>query len=90
MNLMQKEMGTKEITSIALGSEDNVMVSTITTPRDKRERYSLNNHELFRVAHLGLEIEKQMESPQDVEWCIRPDGEIVILQSRPITTLKIL
>ncbi len=89
LEVMQKEMGTKEITSIVLSSEDDAKTGTHATPRENRERYSLEDHEISRVAHLGLDIEKQMGAPQDIEWCIRSDDEIVILQSRPITTLRI-
>jgi pyruvate,water dikinase len=89
LNVIQQERGVKEITSSAVNSEGNAGINTHTTPREKREKLSLENYELLRVAQLGLEIEKQMEIPQDIEWCIRPDGEIVILQSRPITTIRI-
>jgi phosphoenolpyruvate synthase/pyruvate phosphate dikinase len=89
LQVIQQEMGAKEITSIAFTSESKTKAITDSTPREKREKYALENHELMKVAQLGLEIEKQMGSPQDIEWCIRPDNEIVILQSRPITTLKI-
>ncbi|MFW9960495.1 MAG: PEP/pyruvate-binding domain-containing protein [Candidatus Thorarchaeota archaeon] len=89
LSVIQQEMGTKDITSVVFSSEVDAKMSTYTTPRDKRERYTLENHELLRVAQLGLEIEKRMGLPQDIEWCIRTDGEIVILQSRPITSLRI-
>jgi len=36
-----------------------------------------------------MKVESGMESPQDIEWCIRPDGGLAILQSRPITTLNV-
>jgi phosphoenolpyruvate synthase/pyruvate phosphate dikinase len=88
MNVVQQEMGVKEITSIASSSAGNAMVSTLTTPTEKRGKYTLNNQELLSVAQLGLKIEKQMGGPQDIEWCIKPDGEIMILQSRPITTFR--
>jgi len=89
LSIIQKEMGAKEITSIVVASEGDAKTNTHTTPREKCEKYTLENHELLRVAQLGIEIEKQMGSPQDIEWCIRTDGEIVILQSRPITSLRI-
>jgi phosphoenolpyruvate synthase/pyruvate phosphate dikinase len=89
LKVIQQEIGTKEITSIALSSVDGVKTDTYATSKEKRERYSLEDHEISKVAQIGLEIEKQMGSPQDIEWCIRSDGEIVILQSRPITTLRI-
>jgi pyruvate,water dikinase len=35
---------------------------------------------------LGTRLERELGAPQDIEWCIA-DGEVYLLQSRPITTL---
>jgi pyruvate,water dikinase len=42
--------------------------------------------DLDRLCDLGLRLEELFESPQDVEWCIA-DTTLLLLQSRPITTL---
>jgi pyruvate, water dikinase len=47
----------------------------------------LDDHEVIELARLGLAIESHYGSPQDTEWSFDPDGEIWMLQSRPITTL---
>jgi pyruvate, water dikinase len=46
----------------------------------------LESEELRALALLACRLEEQFGSPQDVEWAIR-DGEIFLLQSRPVTTL---
>lgn len=46
----------------------------------------LTGDELNRLRQMGLRLETFFGSPQDVEWCIRGD-ELLLLQSRPITTL---
>lgn len=46
----------------------------------------LSTQELNRLWELGLRLEQAFGSPQDVEWCIRGE-ELLLLQSRPITTL---
>jgi len=46
----------------------------------------LSEHELDGLRALGLRLEAFFGSPQDVEWCIR-GSELLVLQSRPITTL---
>lgn len=38
------------------------------------------------IAHLVRQLEADLGSPQDVEWCA-VDAELFLLQSRPITTL---
>ena len=50
------------------------------------EEACLSNDEVLDLAHLGLEIERAFGSPQDIEWCIDPAGQVWIVQSRPITT----
>jgi len=35
---------------------------------------------------VGVRLEALFGSPQDIEWCLR-EGELFILQSRPITNL---
>jgi pyruvate, water dikinase len=42
--------------------------------------------ELQELRTTGLRVEACLGSPQDIEWSFR-DGELLLLQSRPITTL---
>jgi pyruvate,water dikinase len=46
----------------------------------------LDDRQLEAVRRMGLRVEQFFGSPQDVEWCFRGD-ELLLLQSRPITTL---
>ena len=64
--------------------EEGVIVE-VFIPDDERGRV-LSEHELDGLRRLGLRLEAFFGSPQDVEWCIR-GGELLLLQSRPITTL---
>jgi pyruvate,water dikinase len=54
-------------------------------PDETRGRV-LSEAELKTLRDIGLRLEAFFGSPQDVEWCIR-GGELLVLQSRPITTL---
>ncbi len=47
----------------------------------------LSNNQLELLASLGNKVEQIFQSPQDLEWAFQ-DGELYLLQSRPITTLK--
>jgi pyruvate,water dikinase len=40
---------------------------------------------LARLARIGDDLEKRMGTPQDIEWAVQ-DGEIFVLQARPVTT----
>jgi pyruvate,water dikinase len=45
---------------------------------------SLTDTQVLKLAHLALRLEAYYGTPQDVEWAIKPDGTIVILQCRPL------
>jgi len=47
----------------------------------------LSDAEVIELANLGLAIEKHYGSAQDTEWSFDPDGNVWMLQSRPITTI---
>lgn len=48
---------------------------------------SLKYEQVLQVARLGIAIEQAYGKPQDIEFAIDSDGKIMILQSRPVTTL---
>jgi len=85
LSVIQRVLGGKEFTS--LPARDQPTISK--TPTNKQSEFSLDEQTLFDIADVGMKVESGMESPQDIEWCIRPDGSLVILQSRPITTLSV-
>jgi pyruvate,water dikinase len=53
---------------------------------DEALRPSLTDGQVRAVAELGRRIERHYGSPQDTEWAIDPDGELWMLQSRPVTS----
>ena len=38
---------------------------------------------LGRICEVGLAIEQAMDSPQDIEGVVGPDGSITVVQTRP-------
>ncbi|UPV73006.1 phosphoenolpyruvate synthase [Halorussus limi] len=55
-------------------------------PDDLREAQVLDERDIERLVELGERVEDHYGTPQDVEWAI-VDGEVFMLQSRPITTI---
>ena len=55
-------------------------------PGDKRTARVLDESEIRRLVELGERVEDHYGEPQDVEWAIF-NGEVFMLQSRPITTI---
>ncbi|OYR39975.1 phosphoenolpyruvate synthase [Halorubrum sp. Hd13] len=54
---------------------------------ERRTARVLSDAEIGDLVALGERVEDHYGTPQDVEWAIR-DGEIYMLQSRPITTIQ--
>jgi phosphohistidine swiveling domain-containing protein len=49
-----------------------------------RTQPSLSHEQVSRIAELGSRIEKLFRAPQDIEGALTADGDIHILQARPI------
>jgi pyruvate,water dikinase len=46
----------------------------------------LTDDQIFDVADIGKNIEVHYDRPMDIEWCIE-NGQIYVVQARPVTTL---
>ena len=55
-------------------------------PADKRQRAALELGQAAELARLGVQIEQLYGQAMDIEWALR-NGQIFILQARPITAL---
>lgn len=53
-------------------------------PEELRGKPSLNQEQLVTLAKYALIIEKHYSGPQDIEWALSKEGEIFILQTRPL------
>jgi pyruvate,water dikinase len=56
--------------------------------RYKRKRQKLADKFIVQLAKLGKKIEEHYGFPQDIEWALKK-GKVWIVQSRPVTTIKI-
>jgi pyruvate,water dikinase len=61
--------------------------SEVPVPEERREQRVLSDEDLKRLVDLGERVEEHYGTPQDVEWAM-VDDEILMLQSRPITTIS--
>ncbi len=55
-------------------------------PSDKRKQAALTESQATELTRLGMQIEQLYERPMDIEWALQ-DGNLFILQARPITAL---
>lgn len=56
-------------------------------PSDKRSKACLNHNAILGLWKLSRQVVRFFDGPQDIEWAIA-DGQLFLLQSRPITTLR--
>ena len=76
----------KKDLSIQVTSGDISGVTQITVPQDQQQIACLHQEQIQRLVEETARIAKLMGCPQDIEWGIS-EGELFLLQSRPITAL---
>ena len=83
--------GDREIIETRIGTKDSMVIEseqggvmTMTTPREKRMRPSLDPGQIDELARLALMIEKHFHRPQDIEWAFDSQGRAFLLQARPL------
>jgi pyruvate,water dikinase len=64
-------------------------VQSIELPKTRAEAPCLTDDQVRRVADLARAAAKHFGRPQDIEWALK-NGELYLLQSRPITSLASL
>ncbi|SDX54297.1 phosphoenolpyruvate synthase [Halobellus clavatus] len=90
--VIDRESGAVETITVAdkktMMLKDEATGETIEqpVPDDKRSIRVLSDEEIEELVELGERVEDHYETPQDVEWAVH-EGEMYMLQSRPITTI---
>ncbi len=54
---------------------------------ENREEVKLSDEQVRELVGYGMTAERELGAPQDIEWCLSPDG-IILLQTRPVTGLE--
>jgi pyruvate,water dikinase len=72
----------KEQSMVLLGCSGTDMEPVL---EEQRTMPSLQNEQLKELAEIGLQLERHFKKPQDVEFAVNAEGEIIILQSRQLT-----
>jgi pyruvate,water dikinase len=83
--IIQKKIATKQI--MIIRDPKTRKTKKIDVPKDKKNAQVLTEDEIMKLADLGRIIEDHYGKPQDIEWAVQ-NGEIYLLQSRPITTIQ--
>ena len=88
--LIRRNLGSKLIQMQFSTAEEKAatgkLVKTVEVPAELRNRYSLTDVDVQKLAAYALVIEKHYGRPMDIEWGKDGlDGELYILQARPET-----
>lgn len=81
--IIDKKISTKKIAIYGLkqgGTEQRDIEN------QRQNIQTLTDQQILQLEQIGRKVEKYFGRPQDIEWCIH-EGNIYIVQSRPITTL---
>ena len=81
-NILSRETATKTLMTVRTdtGTEER------DVPQAQRDQQVLDDATTAQLTRYGEQIEAHYDAPMDIEWAIA-DGEIAIVQARPITTL---
>lgn len=60
----------------------------VAVSQEMRGTFALTTDEVERIAALGRQIEQHFGLPQDIEFVLDVNRDVVVTQARPITTLK--
>ncbi|MBN2240473.1 MAG: phosphoenolpyruvate synthase [Dehalococcoidales bacterium] len=66
------------------GKGDNIKINL--TPEEQAAQ-KITDDDIIEIAVIGKRLEEHYQFPQDIEWA-KEKGEIYIVQTRPITTIK--
>jgi pyruvate,water dikinase len=83
--VLQRTVSSKDLKYVAGESGGAVRVDV---PDDRREEPCLDDAQLEALVELGRRVERHFGAHQDIEWAIDREGELFILQSRPVTTRR--
>ncbi len=82
--LVKEEIAQKEMCLISL---DAGGVEHDMTCKDDCRVPCLTHDQLQILGETGLKIEKHFKAPQDIEWCFDQNGELIVVQTRPLHVL---
>lgn len=83
-----KEIIAKKISKFVFDKEAGKGLKKLEVSKEDQEKLSLSQKQIQELTETALRIEKFYGIPQDIEFCFDAEGQLFILQTRPITTLK--
>ncbi|MGO9622525.1 MAG: PEP/pyruvate-binding domain-containing protein [Desulfobaccales bacterium] len=82
LTIIDKQIRKKQLKIVCLPEE-----GLVKQEDERGEEPTLTEAQALELAEIALVLEDHFQAPQDIEWCIAPEGRIHILQSRPLRLL---
>ncbi|TFG06618.1 MAG: phosphoenolpyruvate synthase [Promethearchaeota archaeon] len=82
--IIRRELVKKEKMMI-FDPEKKVGTITIPVPKEKQQKYCLNDDQVLKLARHAINIREHYARPMDIEWALGSNGKIYIVQARPET-----
>ncbi|WP_136416480.1 phosphoenolpyruvate synthase [Herbaspirillum sp. ST 5-3] len=90
--VLRRSLGAKKIRMVYASSAGRETTRNVSTPKDERRRFCLNDEEVLQLAEATIKIEDHYSAkaghpmPMDMEWAKDGiDGKLYIVQARPET-----
>jgi pyruvate,water dikinase len=68
------------------GTGDRANIKIALSP-SKQDEQKISDDDIAHLTKLAKQLEDHYQFPQDIEWA-KEDGQILIVQTRPVTTIK--
>jgi pyruvate,water dikinase len=81
LSILEKNISTKPV-QLVLNTKGGVEEQPVEPGLQNTP--CLTDDQIRTLAGYGLVMERHYKCPQDVEWALDPDGQLLILQSRPL------
>lgn len=79
--VIKKEIHFKDQRFVCYADEG---VCRLDVTGETADRPSLSDEQALKIAGMALRLEDYYGAPQDIEWALQPDGQVIILQCRPL------
>lgn len=83
-DIIAKNIGSKQYAIYSLPEGGTV---TKELSEEEQNSQAMTDSYILKLAAVGRNIESHYGCEQDIEWCLTAEGDLYVVQSRPITTL---
>ena len=86
IKILERRLGNKPIRLIAAVNKEGLTSEAV--PAADQFQPALTTEELLQLGRYGVQLEEHFGGPQDIEFAVNLEGQLLLLQSRPLTLLK--